>query len=867
MVKLYYLAAGGESRKDLDLSPILEKVKTALAMNGCVIKEPFVMDHFVALWTPYLLSFVRQVKIWKQTRLEELDLEEDADFVFDGIWRQAKDKQEFKEFTGRKIRKGLWIFVPYGELIFEFAQKLCSSIVTEADDYVRRMCELAEVFGLNLSKTECHRMTLLFTYLSFTGTLVKQFKYSVNLSFNQFWKVDPPVHKPHLLGEDLWPRSFRIKLKLLNLPSARIRYHSQVLMNTMFQGFKKGLLPGRPDMVCESLLNHKKALTKDPLLDESQHAFLDRMLDPLRGIRPPMFQRAQFPELSRKATVENSFSNEGTVGFAWDNYLEDQYDIGRHSHTLTYKARDVELYDDMIFFRRKYGRRTQLLPMVPEFKGFAYRRIKFPDGSSVKQDWCVKPVYSQFLTKKESYYWLPTGVEENPRVCPAFILEPMKVRTITKPDAGLYSKLSSYQKQGWKWLKDQSCGFFKLIGEPLQREHLWSLFGTGLRIRPNEFLVSGDYSAATDNLKGEFSERVTSWFFSSLQDCDPVSYQNIIRSMTHCEVLQSRSVLPDYKEFWPYVYPFEDFDQQNGQLMGNVISFIILCLCNYLSYHQSWERYFGCRLNWWNVPGVLINGDDILFKSNDDHYPHWAKVVESYGFSPSIGKNYCSRDFVQINSELFRIDINESIGMVSNLTKIPYINFGYLTGRAKQDCSVELSVRRHNLFEKQNGEDLSGLYGRAASLPQIESDLVVDLPNKLAERAQVIFWRHMSGLLDLLGVGYIKSYPKFRRNFMLKSLFGDRLNKWMRDQSDISQMGKTFIDKADLELRKESLHIKERNKNKLYYYFISGINCEETFEGQKDESLKIDRLFWVKKELLSRFPPQPVEEETWCLLE
>ena len=118
----------------------------------------------------------------------------------------------------------------------------------------------------------------------------------------------------------------------------------------------------------------------------------------------------------------------------------------------------------------------------------------------------------------------------------------------------------------------------------------------------------------------------------------------------------------------------DDFLMSNGQLMGCVFSFIILCLINAAVYRASLERYTGRRFFLRNLP-AKINGDDILFKTNSLHYALWCEMIEKVGFEKSVGKNYVSDQFCVINSQYFDV--------TRDFCKVPYFNLGWCTGVTK----------------------------------------------------------------------------------------------------------------------------------------------------------------------------------------
>jgi hypothetical protein len=100
--------------------------------------------------------------------------------------------------------------------------------------------------------------------------------------------------------------------------------------------------------------------------------------------------------------------------------------------------------------------------------------------------------------------------------------------------------------------------------------------------------------------------------------------------------------------------------------MGSLTSFPILCYLNYIAY---------CRAKDFCPSGlsdeVTINGDDIFFFANEEGYKVWDEVVRDFGFTPSYGKNYVSRNYCTINSQWFSYKNN-------SFNRIPFINWGLL---------------------------------------------------------------------------------------------------------------------------------------------------------------------------------------------
>jgi hypothetical protein len=164
-----------------------------------------------------------------------------------------------------------------------------------------------------------------------------------------------------------------------------------------------------------------------------------------------------------------------------------------------------------------------------------------------------------------------------------------------------------------------------------------------------EFWCSGDYKNATDLLKRDASLTALSVFKEH-----PLYYY-AYRSLGF-----GRIVYPDGPDANPYKNG-STIEQFEGQLMGNPLSFPLLCVINKAVYYEAlqiWlnidpgdpERYL--RYN--NMKrNVIVNGDDILFKGPKDLIEIFKKVANEAGFQISVGKNYVSPDFCQINSQIF----------------------------------------------------------------------------------------------------------------------------------------------------------------------------------------------------------------------
>lgn len=143
-----------------------------------------------------------------------------------------------------------------------------------------------------------------------------------------------------------------------------------------------------------------------------------------------------------------------------------------------------------------------------------------------------------------------------------------------------------------------------------------------------EQFVSGDYESATDNMSLVVYEEV-------LRTLSKTS-TSIPDSVWGSAVDSSRSL---------FSVPGRPLSlQARGQLMGNYLSFPILCLVNYLTFRFSVRR---------PVP-VRINGDDIVFRATPEETEKWFDEVGSSGLVLSKGKTLVDKQFFTLNSCLFR---------------------------------------------------------------------------------------------------------------------------------------------------------------------------------------------------------------------
>jgi hypothetical protein len=250
---------------------------------------------------------------------------------------------------------------------------------------------------------------------------------------------------------------------------------------------------------------------------------------------------------------------------------------------------------------------------------------------------------------------------------------------------------------------------FELIGTPLIADHLYRLMErekqVGLEL---DDWVSGDYSAATDNLKIHYT-RAAFEVFLEHSECSENSKQLLRSVLYEHEVHYGPQMVKINEELIklnPELTSLKPFVQQTGQLMGSVLSFPILNVCNFIAYWISLERYFGEEIRDWKSLPVLCNGDDILFHTNTDHYEHWKQCIKEVGFELSMGKNYVHESLMTVNSKLFYEKKQSSMGFKNQgqLTEVNFYNVGLLFGNSKVCDNREASVKKKVSSSKNNYE-------------------------------------------------------------------------------------------------------------------------------------------------------------------
>lgn len=334
----------------------------------------------------------------------------------------------------------------------------------------------------------------------------------------------------------------------------------------------------------------------------------------------------------------------------------------------------------------------------------------------------------------------------------AMVFEPLKVRVISKGPAASYYVATGFQKKIHGLMRRMPC--FRLIGRPASPTDLQDIVRNDKLLSRLE-LYSADYVTSTDRLSsglsGDFMELLT----------EGLKYAEVYKATLRPHKISypifriRRTELGDFIDYLmtrfnphgvpeirknlleecinPNAFPgvannqglngrsyfvkvrLPSIMQENGQLMGSVTSFPVLCLGNLAGWLVSMcivhrledilerdatpddEALLLCCFEsfvaeYLSVPyiaylmdKVLINGDDLLALMSPAEQLVFTWVGKEIGLELSVGKTYSHSRYANINSTCY--DFNFRHGSVP--VEIPYLNTGLFFGQNKVLCSTD----------------------------------------------------------------------------------------------------------------------------------------------------------------------------------
>jgi len=312
------------------------------------------------------------------------------------------------------------------------------------------------------------------------------------------------------------------------------------------------------------------------------------------------------------------------------------------------------------------------------------------------------------------------------------LAESLKVRVITAGDAYKAKVLHPLQKFMWRKLVQHDT--FTLTGRPVDPWIIQERLGAHLA--PGQYYLSGDYSAATDNLAPWVTEtigREIAKVIGLRPEEEELFIENLVGNWIDMADKRDNMGNDIRRQMW-------------GQLMGSIVSFPILCIANAAFCRWAIEIERDRKVPLSNS-GLLINGDDVVFKTTKKGHEIWKRITAYGGLESSVGKTFLSEEFAQINSVNFRRLDTPTKHQFYSIEKgsytrdlwfeqTPYINLGLLYGM------------------KRSGEKV----GRDAIADTTETlgarcrDLIGNAPAELRHPLMKLFLRHHDDLLKSVRV-------------------------------------------------------------------------------------------------------------------
>nr|QUS52656.1 RNA-dependent RNA polymerase [Mute swan feces associated narna-like virus 5] len=530
----------------------------------------------------------------------------------------------------------------------------------------------------------CKGQVLKYLDVPTEAAFVKRAKYM--LCWYMAWYLRNDLPSPPSVGEEwhhtgAWRRYARSR-RFLNEKSTHLWY-------SLLQG-KRAALPLTKDMVLTTYRKHRESMQiVDPIDQPTLESVFEQLLPVLNQVRARLTNSYRTsPDLeslgeplwspSNAACFESSRKHGGQKGYLRKHVEMRLRDEGR---ALSFDHFDVEenpkLQVQKEFIRMEFFTRIRIKGVmrynqVVEFYGH-------PGPTELWTDVMSESILTYDTSRKLK--------------CEIYgILEPLKVRVISKGEAVPYYAAKELQKRLHGAMRNMDC--FRLIGRPLCPTDLVDLRENPVQSGEGDLLwFSIDYSSATDWLSASLSAKILGFLIEDLPErlqelwlrvlaphkCEypPVRVDRSTEGSGHdssrCGACKkgicsgSRSTVT-----------LEPVEQTNGQLMGSPLSFPILCLANlglYLEVCKDDGRDIREKLL-----GVLANGDDMIYVAPESKWDEHVDVGRRVGLVMTPGKAYKHRTFANANSTCFHYPLARE---GSTPKQIDFLNAGLMLGQNK----------------------------------------------------------------------------------------------------------------------------------------------------------------------------------------
>lgn len=386
---------------------------------------------------------------------------------------------------------------------------------------------------------------------------------------------------------------------------------------------------------------------------------------------PQFYDEAHYKISSRDAIKRR-------IGKNFFTYLSD-----KHGHPSLYKEWTKSTGQDH-YSIKSIENKVQMSPkylmtlILNEWR----RKSTFHQNEILKNFETFQPIGYETSLRQFGYVFpmAPGGVPD----CKVQVLpEACKGRTITKHPANCHV-LKPLQKALFKIVSDYAC--MKPCKTPDYIDELNDLEIISKELGHEDPLwISGDYSSATDGLHFDLSQVAMQEIAKVMDHIDPV-----VSSWVRYEGGKHLLHYPEHTKLPPAL-------QENGQLMGSLLSFPILCLANAFTLNHS----CGYELN--SMP-ALFHGDDLAARMPLSDYEKWRDFAGQIGLTLSPGKNYVNKNWVSIDSQVYFLNPAKQC-----MEKLSTGRYGCFTPtaaglkeclRSRKDISTEKLIERSGLNQK-----------------------------------------------------------------------------------------------------------------------------------------------------------------------
>lgn len=347
-----------------------------------------------------------------------------------------------------------------------------------------------------------------------------------------------------------------------------------------------------------------------------------------QGVRPPNFT------VTNKSCYENSRAKGGAQGYMFHREWCGEVESTSEKIKRSYEEMTEEEFE-LVMSQLDDADRTSPI-VVP--RGPSQQILDFELHRLYGTENFDTPVHGNSVGRERYMEAALSTAPSTLRAIAEVVEDPLKARIITKNNWQC-TVLKPLQKMIHSRLRSHEP--FVLIGAPLTAD----IVNTHLRQPEGTKWVSGDYTAATDNIHSDATDAVLHTIVDNMTGSltEDSRYLDLAkRSLTGLTI---------------YHEELGEFVMERGQLMGSLLSFPILCIINFSVWRHGVEMTTRRTCNGKGLGGdldhVLINGDDIGFAAGDKQYRMWKKMVPLVGLSPSMGKNYFTDVFLSLNSQIY----------------------------------------------------------------------------------------------------------------------------------------------------------------------------------------------------------------------